>query len=172
MAQLGRTMTLRRSSAARQDRDVPATHAGDQTLAGGTGDPPAGYHTSLPPHRHPAPAPGGGPPAAHWNVRTCTHRTSGHPASECPDMTPDAGGPADSLTPVQKILRARLAAMSAPRLSDDPETVRLRSLLRDWEAMAEVTATVDQWQPITEEQRETLAALLHPYRDRRRRAAG
>ncbi|MBX7266493.1 hypothetical protein KIF24_10930 [Micromonospora sp. Llam7] len=85
-------------------------------------------------------------------------------------MTPDAGTSPDSLTPVQKVMRARLAAMSTPRPSDDPETARLRGLLRDWEAMAEVTATVDQWQPITDEQRDTLAALLHPHRARRRSA--
>lgn len=160
-------MTLRPSSAARQDSDVPTTRAG-------TAIRPGGQPTNLAPDPHPAPGGAG----RNRRRRNRQRETSGTPTCpdattpERPDITPEAGASPDSLTPVQKIMRARLAAMSAPRPSDDPETARLRSLLRDWEAMAEVTATVDQWQPATDDQRATLAALLHPHRGRRRRSAG
>jgi hypothetical protein len=67
-------------------------------------------------------------------------------------------------------MRARLAAMAAPRDSDDAELAALRAVLRDEELMAHVIANVEQWPPLTDEQREILGALLNPPR-RRQRAA-
>jgi hypothetical protein len=58
-------------------------------------------------------------------------------------------------------MRARLAAMAAPRSSDSPDVAALRAILRDEALMAHVTANVEQWPPLSDEQRETLAALLH-----------
>lgn len=58
------------------------------------------------------------------------------------------------------IMRARLAAMAAPRDSDSPRLAKLRAVLRDQALMAYVTANVEQWPPLSEEQRDTLAALL------------
>ncbi|MGC4771544.1 hypothetical protein ACLQ25_21565 [Micromonospora sp. DT44] len=57
-------------------------------------------------------------------------------------------------------MRARLAAMAAPRDSDDPELAALRAVLRDEALMAHVTANVDRWPPLTDAQRATVAALL------------
>ncbi len=57
--------------------------------------------------------------------------------------------------------RARLAAMAQPRPGDSPRTAALRAMLRDEALMAEVTANVDAWPDPTEEQRQTIAALLH-----------
>ncbi len=59
-------------------------------------------------------------------------------------------------------MRARLAAMAAPRDTDDPELAALRAVLRDEALMAQVTANVDRWPPLTEEQRETIALLWPP----------
>jgi hypothetical protein len=59
-------------------------------------------------------------------------------------------------------MRARLAAMAAPRDTDDPELATLRAVLRDDALMAHVTANVDRWPPLTEEQRETIASLWPP----------
>jgi len=61
---------------------------------------------------------------------------------------------------VKAIMRARLAAMAAPRDTDDPELAALRAILRDQALMAHVTANVDQWPPLTDAQRATVAALL------------
>jgi hypothetical protein len=73
-------------------------------------------------------------------------------------------------------MRARLAAMAAPRDSDSPRVAELRAILRDEALMAHVTANVEQWPPPSDEQRETLGALLHrtvkrPARRPGRRAA-
>ena len=57
-------------------------------------------------------------------------------------------------------MRARLAAIAAPRDSDSPRLAKLRAVLRDQALMAHVTANVEQWPPLSEEQRETFAALL------------
>ncbi|NLU81116.1 hypothetical protein HCA58_22795 [Micromonospora sp. HNM0581] len=59
-------------------------------------------------------------------------------------------------------MRARLAAMAAPRDTDDPELAALRAVLRDQALMAHVTANVDRWPPLTEEQRDTIASLWPP----------
>ena len=71
------------------------------------------------------------------------------------------------------IMRARLAAMAAPRDSDSPRLAKLRAVLRDQALMAHVTANVERWPPLSEEQRETFAALLDrtSKRPARRRAA-
>jgi hypothetical protein len=61
---------------------------------------------------------------------------------------------------VKPIMRERLAAMAAPRDTDDPELAALRAILRDQALMAHVTANVDQWPPLTDAQRATVAALL------------
>lgn len=53
-----------------------------------------------------------------------------------------------------------MAAMAAPRDSDDPQTAALRAILRDPELMARVTATVEEWPPLTEDQRATISALF------------
>lgn len=60
------------------------------------------------------------------------------------------------------LMRARLAAMSAPRDTDDPELAALRAVLRDEALMAHVTANVDRWPPLTEEQREVIASMWQP----------
>ncbi|WP_043540993.1 hypothetical protein [Salinispora pacifica] len=59
-------------------------------------------------------------------------------------------------------MRARLAAMAAPRDTDDPELAALRAVLRNEALMAHVTANVEQWPPLTEEQRDTIASLWLP----------
>jgi hypothetical protein len=66
-------------------------------------------------------------------------------------------------------MRARLAAMAAPRDTDDPELAVLRAILRDEALMAHATANVDRWPPLTADQRATVAALLgrRRYRDSR-----
>jgi hypothetical protein len=73
----------------------------------------------------------------------------------------------------QALMRARLAAMAAPRETDSPRVAALRAILRDEALMAHVTAHVEQWPPLSEDQAATLAALLHPQpgQPARRRAA-
>jgi hypothetical protein len=55
-----------------------------------------------------------------------------------------------------------LAAIGQPRPDDDEQTAALRSALRDRRYMARVAAAVDQWPALTEEQRDTVSALLKP----------
>lgn len=50
--------------------------------------------------------------------------------------------------------------MSAPRASDDPATAALRAVLRDPVLMARVITTVEEWRPLTEDQRATISALF------------
>jgi len=57
----------------------------------------------------------------------------------------------------REIMRARLA--------------KLRAVLRDEMLMAHVRANVEQWPPLTDEQRDTLAALLHRHAKRPARRA-
>jgi hypothetical protein len=59
------------------------------------------------------------------------------------------------------VMRARLAAMAAPREGDSPRVAALRAILRDEALMAHVIANVEQWPPLSDEQRDLLAALLH-----------
>jgi hypothetical protein len=55
-----------------------------------------------------------------------------------------------------------LAAIGRPRPDDDERTAALRDALRDQQYMARVASTVDQWPALTEEQRDTVSALLKP----------
>jgi hypothetical protein len=101
-----------------------------------------------------------------------------HPSSTPPPDTPATPASDDASAGVsakdRAIMRARLAAMAAPRDSDDAELAALRAVLRDQRLMAHVTANVERWPPLTTEQRETIAALLNPPRrtPARRRRAG
>ena len=81
------------------------------------------------------------------------------PDDEAPSPATGQGGAAPD--DVKALMRARLAAMPTPRDTDTPELAALRAVLRDERLMAHVTANVDRWPPLTDEQRETLAALLH-----------
>lgn len=60
-------------------------------------------------------------------------------------------------------LRQRLAAIAQPRPTDTPAMAALRALLRDDEYIAGIIADVENWPPLTTEQRETVAALLRPH---------
>jgi len=67
----------------------------------------------------------------------------------------------DTTTTAASARRARLAAMAQPRPGDTARTAALRAMLRDEALMAQVTANVDAWPDPTEQQRQTIAALLH-----------
>ncbi|WP_409074645.1 hypothetical protein, partial [Micromonospora chalcea] len=67
---------------------------------------------------------------------------------------------------VRALMRARLAAIAAPRDTDDPELAALRAVLRDEALMAHVRANVDRWPPLSDAQRATVAALLGRRRQR------
>ncbi len=81
--------------------------------------------------------------------------------------------PAAKVPPADRaLMRARLAAMAAPREGDSPRVAALRAILRDETLMAHVIANVEQWPPLSDEQRATLGALLHrPASQPPRRAA-
>jgi hypothetical protein len=76
------------------------------------------------------------------------------PDTNCPDTDP--GRPTDRAV--------QLAAIGQPRPSDDWPTERLRRALRNRQYMARVAAAVDQWPALTDDQRDTIAALLQPHR--------
>jgi hypothetical protein len=82
------------------------------------------------------------------------------PARNTP-ATGEAPAPAGVSAADRALMRARLAAMATPREGDSPQVAALRAILRDEALMAHVTANVEQWPPLTDEQRQTLAALLH-----------
>ena len=88
------------------------------------------------------------------------------PAAPATDPAPAAVSAAD-----RALMRARLAAMAAPRDADTPKLATLRAVLRDEALMARVIANVEQWPPLTDEQREILGALLHRSANRSRRRA-
>jgi hypothetical protein len=69
------------------------------------------------------------------------------------------------------LMRARLAAMAAPREGDTASVAELRVILRDDTLMAHVVANVETWPPLGDEQRDLLAALLHRAHPARRRVA-
>jgi hypothetical protein len=107
-----------------------------------------------------------------------SHHTGHHNARGTLPMarhpsTPPTGTPATGDSPAgvsaadRAVMRARLAAMAAPRDSDTPRLAALRAILRDQALMAHVTANVEQWPPLSEEQRETLGALLDRTANRR-----
>jgi hypothetical protein len=83
--------------------------------------------------------------------------TNGRPGDPRDLTDPDASTDTD-----HALMRARLAAMAKPRDDDSPKAAALRAILRDQRLMARVTANVESWPPLTDDQRETLAALLHP----------
>lgn len=56
--------------------------------------------------------------------------------------------------------RARIAALSRSRASDDPELLEARRDLRAERLAAYITRTVDEAPPLTAEQRARLTALL------------
>jgi hypothetical protein len=95
------------------------------------------------------------------------------PRHDRPDPA-TADPPAGVSATDREIMRARLAAMATPRDSDSPQLAKLRAVLRDETLMAHVRANVEHWPPLSDEQRDTLAALLDRTAKRparRRRAA-
>jgi len=80
--------------------------------------------------------------------------TSTPDRDNCSDS--DADGPLDR--------SAELAAIARPRPGDDPPTEQLRRALRNRQYMAGVAAAVDHWPNLTDEQRDTIAALLKSHR--------
>lgn len=94
--------------------------------------------------------------------RTPTKRAAAHveprPTRHTPATDP---APAGVSAAERALMRARLAAMATPRDDDSPRVAALRAILRDEALMAHVIANVEQWPPLTDEQRETLGALLH-----------
>jgi hypothetical protein len=61
-------------------------------------------------------------------------------------------------------LTDRLAAIAQARPGDDQPTEQLRRALRDRQYMAHVAAAVDSWPALTDDQRDTIAALLDTHR--------
>jgi hypothetical protein len=99
----------------------------------------------------------------HPNARG-TLPMANHPSTPPTNTTASHDTPAGLSAADRALMRARLAAMAKPRDSDDAELAALRAVLRDERLMAHVTANVEQWPPLTDEQRETIAALLNPAR--------
>jgi hypothetical protein len=85
-----------------------------------------------------------------------SHPTLNGRPGDPPDLT-DAAASADA---DHALMRARLAVMAQPRDDDTPQAAALRAILRDQQLMARVTANVEYWPPLTDEHRETLAAIL------------
>lgn len=83
-----------------------------------------------------------------------------HPSTPPTNTTASGDTSAGVSATDRALMRARLAAMAAPRDSDTPRLAALRAIRRDEALMAHVTANVEQWPPLSEEQRETLGALL------------
>jgi hypothetical protein len=121
-----------------------------------------------------------GHPTARRALPTASHPTGPHvetasraterrpgPDQSVEPTTEEAHPPAGEPSADQAIMHTRLAAMAQPRASDDAELAALRHVLRDHRLMAHITAEVDQWPPLNDEQRETLAALLNPTRKSR-----
>jgi hypothetical protein len=76
------------------------------------------------------------------------------PDTNCPDTDPN-----------RLIDRtAQLAAIGQPCPGDDRRTEQLRRALRNRHYMAHVAAAVDHWPALTDDQRDTVAALLQPHR--------
>lgn len=126
------------------------------------------WRTRVGPRPHPR------PPAARPAQRT-GDVTAGHPPrirataritprpappTDTDHAPPAAEQPTNGAPRVQELMRARLAAIAAPRDTDDPELAALRAVLRDEALMAHVRANVDRWPPLTDGQRATVAALL------------
>ncbi len=60
---------------------------------------------------------------------------------------------------------ARLAAIARVRPGDDRATEQLRRALRDQQYMVHVAAAVDRWPALTDDQRDTVAALLNTHHE-------
>lgn len=58
--------------------------------------------------------------------------------------------------------RARVASLTRSRTPDDPELVDARRNLRAERLADHIRRQVDDWPPLTNEQRARLAALLRP----------
>lgn len=58
--------------------------------------------------------------------------------------------------------RARLAALARHRNPDDPELIDARRQLRAASLADRIREDVAKWPPLTDEQRDRLAALLRP----------
>lgn len=93
--------------------------------------------------------------ATSQNPRSPRHRRTAGGRSRAA-QAPAPAGAAD-----RELMRARLAAMATPREGDSPRVAALRAILRDETLMAHVIANVEQWPPLSDEQRDLLAALLH-----------
>ncbi|GAA4690822.1 hypothetical protein Prum_000040 [Phytohabitans rumicis] len=112
--------------------------------------------------------PGTGPTPDHTTKLDTGHPNArgtlpmAHPSTPPTNTTASDDTPAGVSDADRALMRARLAAMAAPRDSDDAELAALRAVLRDEALMAHVTANVERWPPLTEQQRETIAALLNP----------
>ncbi len=104
------------------------------------------------------------PMACHPPTTTITAPAHGEPRPDRPAPVPDeapkpepapAPAPAGVSAADRALMRARLAAMAAPRDSDDEELAALCAILRGEALMAHVTANVERWPPLTDEQRES-----------------
>lgn len=100
------------------------------------------------------------PLATHAPRIRATARTTPQPTPPTDHPQPAGEQTATGPPGVQALMRARLAAIAAPRDTDDPELAALRAVLRDEALMAHVRANVDRWPPLTDAQRATVAALL------------
>jgi hypothetical protein len=113
---------------------------------------PSGGRGSIPQQRGGGSPVGGsrlGTPAVDSGQRSTLDETTDAAAHQRTGQGPAAvAGPAD-----RAVMRMRLAAMAAPRESDNASLAALRRVLRDERLMAQVTATVEAWPPLTDEQR-------------------
>lgn len=66
-----------------------------------------------------------------------------------------------ALSPAAARERGKIAALSRSRQSDDPELIEARRNLRALRLEEYVTRIVAEAPPLTDEQRERIAALLH-----------
>ena len=113
-------------------------------------------------------------PLSRPNVRgTPPMSTLAKPPPKPTEVRLQKPGPATDDTPVgvtsteRRVMRGRLTAMAAPQDGDSPEVARLRAVLRNETLMTHVRANVEQWPPLTDEQREVLTTLLHRPGERR-----
>jgi hypothetical protein len=111
---------------------------------------------------------GGGPPDDIGDSATDGYRVTGVDEGEMVDAEPDAlVVRADD----RAVMRARLAAMAAPRAGDSVQVAGLRAILRDQDLMAHVLSNVEQWPALSDDQRDVLGSLLQRSLTRSRRRA-
>jgi len=70
--------------------------------------------------------------------------------------------PAELMGAEAAVMRARLAVLARPRVGDSPEVAALRRVLRDPVLMARVTAAVETWPVLDDDQCATVGALFRP----------